>query len=284
MPRSKKTDQTEKLPRELSLLNEISGIVQSPKGADEIFREVLAKIKGLIPYDSASLFIVDSQTGKLTEVVSDGVRVDLIDSVTFDMGKGFSAWVAKEKRTILIPYLRKMGGSTNLKSFLSIPLVSADELIGVLNMGHTEAYAFSEDDLNLAKIIAAQIAFALNRTLYEEELRKKNEKLAKTQKELETAQNRIVEMEKLKVVHQMIVSINHEINNPLTTIIGNLEMLLMRDDNLTKEHRKRIETILNESHRIAKTVNKLSKLKKISTTEYLSGSNESMIDIDESAE
>ena len=85
LPHSKKTYQTEKLPLEISLFNEISGIVQSPKGVDEIFREVLTKIKDIILYDSASLFIFDSQTGKLTEVVSDGIRVDLIDSVTFDI-------------------------------------------------------------------------------------------------------------------------------------------------------------------------------------------------------
>ena len=206
MTRTSKKKPADKIPRELIVLNEISSLVQSPEGVDGIFRSVLQKIKELIPYQSASLFIMDPAKKELKEEVSEGARVDLIDGIRFEMGTGFSAWVAKEKRTILIPNLRKRRKDSDIKSFLSVPLISSNELIGVLNLGHTTPGAFTEDDLRLTNIIAGQIAATLNRAIYEEELRKKNRELRKAHRELKAAQEHIVELGKLEVIQQIVVT------------------------------------------------------------------------------
>lgn len=57
-------------------------------------------------------------------------------------------------------------------------------------------------------------------------LRLLTKELAKSQTKLLRMQMAVTEQEKLKTLNSIIVTLNHEINNPLTTLIGNLELFL----------------------------------------------------------
>ena len=85
----------------LSVLQEISAIIQAPV-EQEAFDSVLASIRKAIPYTPSTLFILEKETQQLEEVSRAGEKVDLIQSVRFDLGPGFSAWVAKQKKPVLI--------------------------------------------------------------------------------------------------------------------------------------------------------------------------------------
>ena len=89
MARVSRKKPTASIPKEIAVLNEISSLVQIQGGVDGIFRSVLKKIKEIIPYDSASLFIMDPGKNELKDTVSEGPRVDLIDDIKFEMGTGF---------------------------------------------------------------------------------------------------------------------------------------------------------------------------------------------------
>jgi len=57
------------------------------------------------------------------------------------------------------------------------------------------------------------------------------------------------------------VSVRHEINNPLTTVIGNLELLIERYEHKDKELTARLEVVLNSSLRIAEITKQLQEIK-----------------------
>jgi signal transduction histidine kinase len=63
-------------------------------------------------------------------------------------------------------------------------------------------------------------------------------------------------------VGQMGFAIRHEINNPLTTIIGNVELLIERYEHKDKELTARLETILNNGLRIAEITRRPQETKK----------------------
>jgi PAS domain S-box-containing protein len=90
-----------------------------------------------------------------------------------------------------------------------------------------------------------------------------------------TEQKRIREMllqaERLGAIGQIVVAVRHEINNPLTTVIGNTELLMERYDGKDKELMGRLETILNNALRIAEIVKQLQGIKKDKVVEYLQG-------------
>jgi PAS domain S-box-containing protein len=70
---------------------------------------------------------------------------------------------------------------------------------------------------------------------------------------LKRIERQLLQAEKLSGLGTMISGVAHEINNPLTAIMGNAELMLM-NDSTTPNDRKSLEVILHESERAARIV------------------------------
>jgi PAS domain S-box-containing protein len=81
----------------------------------------------------------------------------------------------------------------------------------------------------------------------------------------------LVKAERLAAIGQVGIAMRHEINNPLTTIIGNAELLLDRFEGTEGELKKRLEVVLDNALRISEIVKRLQGIKKDKTIEYLKG-------------
>ncbi len=81
----------------------------------------------------------------------------------------------------------------------------------------------------------------------------------------------LLEAERLAAICQVGIAVRHEINNPLTTVIGNAELLLERTGEGDAELQKRLEVILNNALRIAQIVKQLEGIRKEKVVEYLEG-------------
>jgi PAS domain S-box-containing protein len=90
-----------------------------------------------------------------------------------------------------------------------------------------------------------------------------------------TEQKRLREMllqaERLGAIGQVVVTVRHEINNPLTTVIGNIELLMERYQDKDPDLTARLETALKNALRIAEIVKQLQGIKKDKVVEYLKG-------------
>jgi len=194
VPRKMKVDTSNHLEKELALLYEISTLVQLSPSNKETFEKVLQLIGEVIDFRSASMFLVSMETDKLHEVAKVGRSVDLIGFVRFDMGMGISAWVAKEKRPIVLNNLRKDHNGSHMKSFMSVPMIFKDELIGVINFANDQPGAFTQRDMQIVGIIAAETAVTIERMIYEYRLEKKNNELVEINRKLKKAQDKLQEM------------------------------------------------------------------------------------------
>jgi PAS domain S-box-containing protein len=81
----------------------------------------------------------------------------------------------------------------------------------------------------------------------------------------------LVKAERLGAIGQVGVAVRHEINNPLTTVIGNVELLIERYEGKDKELAARLETILNNALRIGEIVKRLQGIKQEKVVDYLKG-------------
>ena len=81
----------------------------------------------------------------------------------------------------------------------------------------------------------------------------------------------LVKAERLGAIGQVGVAVRHEINNPLTTVIGNIELLIERYEDKDKELTARLETILNNALRISEIVKRLQGIKQEKSVDYLKG-------------
>jgi K+-sensing histidine kinase KdpD len=264
----------------LKMLYEISGLIQSQEKLQDKFYKAMIMIKEALKYDSGSLFIYNKDSDILEEVVTLGKKVDLIETTDFEFGKGLSAWVAKKRDSVLLPDVRKEG----FRSFISTPLVSADNLVGVLNLGKEQANYFNESHLQFLEIISSQLAITIERAKFETELINKNNDLEEAHLEIEKQQEKIIELERTQVLAQIAASLNHEINNPLTTVIGNIELLLLKKTGMDDIVEQKLIVIKKESERIRDIVEKFRDIKKVVTKDYLKKYGEKMIDIYSSVE
>ena len=114
--------------------------------------------------------------------------------------------------------------------------------LGALYVDNSEtSAAFSPESLRAAEALARHAALAIeNAQLFERE--------QKTIEELRQAQKRLLQSEKLAAIGQMAAGIAHELNTPLTYIMGNLELL--EAQSLTPAQRDMLTSISRGSERI----------------------------------
>jgi DNA-binding response OmpR family regulator len=103
----------------------------------------------------------------------------------------------------------------------------------------------------------------------------KNKELEETQKKLHETQDQLVESQRLAAIAEVVSTIFHEINNPLTAVMVPLQSRLRHD--LPDNYRKDFEEWLGMLKRIAVTVKKLAELEVSRTTS--AGGDFKMIDI-----
>jgi hypothetical protein len=108
------------------------------------------------------------------------------------------------------------------------------------------------------------------------------EDIAISFKQLIADHNKIIKAEKVASILETAVTINHEINNPLTAILGNTQLLLLDKDKLPKDLLAKITTIEKSALRIRQVTQKLMAVIEPITTPYIDGLQ--MLDIDKSSE
>ncbi|MEE2871567.1 MAG: PAS domain-containing protein, partial [Candidatus Latescibacterota bacterium] len=88
----------------------------------------------------------------------------------------------------------------------------------------------------------------------------------------------LVKAEKLATVGQMVITMNHEINNPLTIISSNAQTLRILNKGLDEKAKAKLIRIEDQVKRIAEVTERLRKLDEIATNEYIR-EGEDMIDV-----
>ncbi|HLV31755.1 MAG TPA: ATP-binding protein [Chitinispirillaceae bacterium] len=152
-----------------------------------------------------------------------------------------------------------------IRSLIVAPLVFEGETLGYLVF---ESYkikqAWSEEIVKVLRIAAMMFANAVVKKQSDTLLRENENKLKIKNRELDTANERLRELDKSK--SEFVSMASHELRTPLTGIIGMTQTLLAKDIDLTEEERERFLGIIeSEGKRLASLLNELLDLTKIET-------------------
>lgn len=167
--------------------------------------------------------------------------------------EGVTGWVAQTGQTWLVPDVSQEPRHITppdvcVRSELAVPIKFGGTVTGVLNVESTVVNGFDEDDIQVLELLATQVATAIaNARLYTD--------LQTAYKQLQEMQDHFVQAEKMAAIGQLVSGVAHEINNPLTGIIGYAEMLHKQP--LSPQIHQQVDHIYHQGLRIARIVDNL---------------------------
>jgi signal transduction histidine kinase len=105
-----------------------------------------------------------------------------------------------------------------VRTMLQVPLLKEDGVVGAISIYRREVRPFTDKQVELVTNFAKQAVIAIENTRLLKELRAKTNELTESIDELRTAQDRLVQTEKLASLGQLTAGIAHEIKNPLNFV------------------------------------------------------------------
>jgi signal transduction histidine kinase len=138
------------------------------------------------------------------------------------------------------------------RAVLAVPLMRDGAVEGVLLLGRPTPGHFSERQIDLVQTFADQAVIAIENVRLFEQVQERTRELSLSLEDLRTAQDRLVQTEKLASLGQLTAGIAHEIKNPLN-FVNNFSALsgelidelndLLKDASLDDKMREEIDEL-----------------------------------------
>ncbi|MFQ5442076.1 MAG: diguanylate cyclase [Thermodesulfobacteriota bacterium] len=161
---------------QLATFNEVGKALTSSLDLKEILQIVMEKIRVLLHPGNWSLLLMDEGTGELKFEIAVGAGSEKIKGMRLKPGRGIAGWVAREKKPLLVPDVKKdtrysaeVDSITNFKtrSIICVPLVARGRCLGVIELlNRPSKDSFTEEDLTLLTTLADYTAIAIENAIY----------------------------------------------------------------------------------------------------------------------
>ncbi|MBN1180219.1 MAG: GAF domain-containing protein, partial [Anaerolineae bacterium] len=216
-------------------LEQTGRVLSSSLDMSEVPERILEQLAIVVPYGRGLVLL--RQDDVLVDVARRGFpEAERLDDVKvpirYDEDDVFYRMV-RTHRPVLLDDVTHEPGWQQLdwlpveKSWIGVPLISQDQVLGMVSLTRREAAAFSADDIMLVQAFAAQAAIALENARLYEEIRYFNEQLEQMvherTEELDKAYQTLEQLDKTKT--DFIEVAAHELRTPLTLIKGYAQVL-----------------------------------------------------------
>ena len=178
----------------------------------------------------------------------------------------FLSWLLKYNKIIHLEFLEidpayasikeKAKDYFNLsKALIIIPLLLNEKPLGIIHLGRkANLKRYGASDFYFLNALKSQATIAISNSLLYENM---EGQVRERTKELVEMQRQLVQAEKLATVGTLAGGVAHEINNPLTAILTNVQMLLALENSLEADSKESLELIEEATKRCRTIVQKL---------------------------
>src|SRR5271170_8297499 len=252
---------TELIEQQTAISEVLRAIASSPHDLQPIFDAILDGATRLCRADICSLRLCEESGLRRVAIRGDALSVSEASSfpVLAEMGSHLSR-IAASRLPIHIPDFAaveddlrddtwKAVVNAGFRTSLFVPLLKDNEIVGIITLGRKHVQPFTDKQISLFQVFAAQATIALESTRRERQYREMQSELAHA--------NRVTTM------GQLTASIAHEIKQPIATARNNARAALnFLDKNPpdVAEVREALTCIVNDADRASDVVDRIGSL------------------------
>jgi two-component system, NtrC family, sensor kinase len=217
-----RTDDLGRSVGELRALGEVSQAVNSTLDLETVLETIVANAVQLSGTEAGAIYVFNDQQREFRLRATYGMDRELIDALAnadMSINEPNIALILAERNVIQVADLRDEATNrineitlrAGFRARLIAPLIHGEEVVGLLVVRRRAPGTFPQNTIDLIKTFAAQSAVAIeNARLF------KN--VETSLEDLRTAQDRLVQTQKLASLGQLTAGIAHEIKNPLNFV------------------------------------------------------------------
>ena len=189
--------------REVEVLYRISESISSTLDLEAVLKQIVEVVVEVTKADSCLLYLVSENRDELVLRSSKNPHPKLIGRISVGLGEGITGWVAQERVPVVIP--RHASDDPRFKlfhnlpedryqAFVSLPVATKGNIIGVINVQHKRARRYQDAELALLSTIANQVGGAIENARLYDEMKRQTLQLDTLSQVSETvASNRVIE-------------------------------------------------------------------------------------------
>lgn len=158
----------ERAEEELRLFQRVSRLMTRELSLDDALHAVVDLIVDFMACDSCLIYLVED--GELVLFASNAPDRSNIGKVRLRLSEGLTGWVARERRLLAISreaysnphfkYFKELPEDT-FEAFLSAPVISQNQVLGVINVQHRLAHSHSGSEMEMLTTIGEQVGCLL---------------------------------------------------------------------------------------------------------------------------
>ncbi|HZQ25315.1 MAG TPA: sigma 54-interacting transcriptional regulator [Terriglobales bacterium] len=174
---------------------EVSKAIASHHSLEELFRDLARRLHSVLNFTYLSLLLHHPERNVMSMHTIDTREPRLIHpGMEFSMEESPSAWVWQAQQPLIFrdvrnetrsPRVMKLLLDQGVRSFCGLPLTTPRRRLGAFNIGNSEPSTYDENDLEIPKMVAAQVAIAVENALNYQEARAYQEQLLRERDHLQ---------------------------------------------------------------------------------------------------
>jgi sigma-B regulation protein RsbU (phosphoserine phosphatase) len=133
---------------------------------DDLLAELLDRTRELLAVDTAAILLLEPGGNELVATAASGLEEEVRQGIRVPVGKGFTGLIAAKRQPIILDHVDRdtvysqVLIDKHLAVMTGVPMIASNRLLGVLHIGSLTPRQFTDDDIELLRLVADRASLA----------------------------------------------------------------------------------------------------------------------------